>query len=339
MPVSFDFLDLAASAVTYSGSGAPRADNVADGVTFTVTGSIAGGSQLVRFGNGDFPDAPLLVSDGGDDNDGFGLFFAPTASPSFHAMTGTAGAPVVFSWGDVTGTWVVRMTDTFGSFLTTTTITALDANGALSWNDPSRPVDYVSFRSTGPGPDTIVFNGLSGNGLIFVLCFCEGTRIDTPTGPVAVEALRPGDRVLTADGAETRVRWLGRRRVAPRTQPGTAPVRIRAGALGGGLPRRDLRLSQDHALALDGCLVTAGALIDGYGVVREPAGDAFTYYHVETDRHELILAEGAAAETYLDQRAADGFDNAAERKPRVVAEMDLPRVSAPRLAATVRRVA
>lgn len=148
-------------------------------------------------------------------------------------------------------------------------------------------------------------------------CFLEGTRILTPAGEVPVEALRIGDRVLGADGAARPVLWIGRQaKVPPFADPlRDHPVEIAAGALAPGVPARPLRLSPDHALLLDGCLVQAGALVNGTTIrrmARAELGARFTYFHVETEDHALVLAEGAAAETFVDNASRLRFDNAAE---------------------------
>ena len=175
----------------------------------------------------------------------------------------------------------------------------------------------------------------------FVTCFMAGTRIAVPGGEVAVETLVPGDLVLTADGRAVPVLWLGRRSVH-RLFPAPerfAPVRVRDGALGRGLPRRDLVLTADHALVLDGLAINAGALVNGDTIAVEPMAalpERITYYHVETEGHETILAEGAPAESYIDYVARTAFDNYADYvarcgAERVIREMPLPRISSARL--------
>ena len=143
-------------------------------------------------------------------------------------------------------------------------------------------------------------------------CFLEGTRIGTPDGPVAIQHLKIGDLVLTASGVARPVRWLGRRRVETGRHPrpmAVWPVRVRAGAFGDNQPRRDLWLSPDHAIAVDGVLIPVSALINERTIVREPR-DAVTYWHVELDAHDVILAEGLACESYLDSGNRAAFDNA-----------------------------
>jgi hypothetical protein len=79
-----------------------------------------------------------------------------------------------------------------------------------------------------------------------------------------------------------------------------APVRIRAGAFGEALPQRDLLLSPDHCLFVDGKLVPAKLLVNDMTIVNERTIGTVTYYHVELERHAVLLAEGLPAESYLD---------------------------------------
>ena len=148
-----------------------------------------------------------------------------------------------------------------------------------------------------------------------VPCFARGTLIATPDGETAVEQLAIGDEVRLASGAAATVLWLGRRSYGGRFlsgRPELLPVLIRRGALGDGLPRRDLRVSPLHAMLLDGVLVAAEHLVNGATIVRDETCTEVEYIHVELDRHEIILAEGAEAETFLDDDSRGLFHNAAE---------------------------
>jgi hypothetical protein len=153
-----------------------------------------------------------------------------------------------------------------------------------------------------------------------VPCFRAGTSIATMRGEIAVERLRPGDRVITALGAQrgTRpVRWLGHRAVSCRAHPRPAevwPVRVAAHAFGPGLPFRDLFLSPDHAVFVDGVLIPIRYLVNGGTIAQLPV-DTVAYWHIELDRHDVLLAEGLACESYLDagNRAAFANGSAAVR--------------------------
>jgi hypothetical protein len=172
---------------------------------------------------------------------------------------------------------------------------------------------------------------------ISVTCFAPGTGIATPEGERAVERLRPGDLVLTTDGRAVPVKWIGRttRNKLFTPEDRLRPVRITAGALGPGVPYSDLVLTADHALMLDGLLVNAGALVNSTTITVEPIAGldcSITYYHVETEAHEAIFANGAAAETFVDYATRASFDNGAQLAYNPSkSEMGLPRISSARL--------
>ena len=59
-------------------------------------------------------------------------------------------------------------------------------------------------------------------------------------------------------------------------------------------------MSPDHAIFIGGYLIPAKNLVNGGSITIETACRTVTYYHVELDRHDLLLADGLAAESYLD---------------------------------------
>jgi hypothetical protein len=145
-------------------------------------------------------------------------------------------------------------------------------------------------------------------------CFAEGVQVCTVRGEVAVEDLVEGDEVVTASGGVRPVIWIGSRRVKIAAYPWpdeVNPVRVRAGAFGEGAPVRDLRLSPGHAVYVDGVLVPVSRLINGATIVQE-AVDAVRYFHIELDAHDVLLAEGLACESYLDDGNREVFANSPE---------------------------
>ncbi|WP_137127560.1 Hint domain-containing protein [Roseomonas sp. HF4] len=250
------------------------------------------GEDLLDGGAGDDElyggaDNDTLIGDAGDDflsgRDGDDKIYGGEGSDTV-VLGGTPGG---YSWTPTAGGWIV--TD-------------------LNVNDEDDGTDFIA-----SDVEWIQYNA-SGD-ILPTPCFAAGTRIMTARGEVPVEMLRVGDLAVTLGlrGPWLRpVEWIGHRRVDCRRHPRPAavqPIRIRAGSLGPGVPHRDLLVSPDHALYLDGALVPAAMLVDGTAAVREVAAREVRYFHVELDQHDVLLAEGAPAESWLDCGNRDQFSN------------------------------
>ncbi len=225
----------------------------------------------------------------------------------------------------------VQFINTVNTALNTTvtlTTTTSGSGQVLAAPTPANEYNQIVFTVSG-GYATV--NHITGT----PNCFAAGTMITTDRGDVAVEDLIAGDLVRAKDGRLTPVTWLGTQEIDTRLMhPAQVnPICITAGALGNGLPKRDLHLSPDHAVEIDGTLYNAGALVNSESIyqLRNMPREGFTYYHVETAAHELLLAEGVASESFIDYAGRDSFDNAAEAEAKVIPEMALPRVSSKRL--------
>lgn len=148
-----------------------------------------------------------------------------------------------------------------------------------------------------------------------ISCYLRGTMISTPTGMQPVETLQIGDLVATLDGSAQPVKWIGHRTYEAAfggAEPFVRPVLFRAGALGPNLPARDLRVSPQHAMLVDGVLVPAAALVNDVSIVRDTVVADVAYFHIELANHEIVFAEGAPAETFVDHDNRAMFDNADE---------------------------
>lgn len=180
---------------------------------------------------------------------------------------------------------------------------------------------YGNWTVSGPtGPDALrTFTHNDGTSFFArdfegITCFAAGTRIATARGEVPVETLRVGDLVLTAHGGAPLkpLIWVGHTTVdvaRQRNKAAVAPIVIKAGALAEGVPLRDLRVSPDHAIFLDGRLVQAKLLVNGSTIVQESWAGRITYWHIELEGHGLVVSEGAVTESYLDDGNRHLFDN------------------------------
>jgi hypothetical protein len=166
-------------------------------------------------------------------------------------------------------------------------------------------------RALAPGqtrqPDNIIYLNEKG-----VICFAAGTLILTDRGARPVEGLRAGDGVVTLDRGVQPLRWAGSRVLTGAellAHPQLRPIRIAAGALGPGLPERDLTVSPQHRVLLRSeiarrmfgsaeVLAAARHLLGVPGVeVLDPPEVA--YFHLLFDHHEIVFANGAPAESLM----------------------------------------
>jgi hypothetical protein len=143
------------------------------------------------------------------------------------------------------------------------------------------------------------------------VCFLRGTRIRTVAGEKAVEDLTVGECVLTASGQARPIRWIGSRGLDCTSHPKPDfvwPVRIQSGAFAEDLPVRDLWVSPFHSILVEGVLIQVERLVNGATIVQLPR-ERVEYWHVELDSHDILLAEGLPAESYLDVGNRAAFVN------------------------------
>jgi hypothetical protein len=144
-------------------------------------------------------------------------------------------------------------------------------------------------------------------------CFTAGTLILTPSGEKPIESLKVGDAVVTQGGSQ-RLRWIGRRRMT--VSSASAPIRIKAGALGEGVPRQEVRVSPLHRVLLRSAqaellfgqseiLVAAKFLVNDNTILRDTSARVVEYVHLMFDDHAVVYTEGLLSESL--QAGAAGF--------------------------------
>ena len=223
--------------------------------------------------------------------------------PTTHAFTDfTVDSSVATSGTQYTATFTSVSGPITSLQLVWNTETAKTYTGTNSASPPASYVTESGVKETLSASHTGVLENFP--------CFCAGTLIRTPDGDVAVETLAEGQLVVTASGEAKPIRWIGQRTVNVRHHADPAlvrPIRIAIGALGEGMPTRDLMVSPDHAMLVDGALIPARLLVNHRSVTEATEAKVVTYFHVELDRHDIIIAEGAPAESFLDTGNREAF--------------------------------
>src|SRR5271154_5642903 len=120
---------------------------------------------------------------------------------------------------------------------------------------------------------------------------------------------------MTMSGVARPIKWIGRRSYGGRFIVGRKdilPVCIKAGALDVNVPARDLWISPHHAMFIDGALIEARDLVNGVSIVQVEQVEQVDYFHVELETHDVIVAEGALSETFVDDDSRGMFHNVHE---------------------------
>lgn len=186
---------------------------------------------------------------------------------------------------------------------------SVDNGGTVDYSNNTAFADGQGIVMTGIDQSNV--NQLLTAETTGVVCFTRDTMIETPEGPVAIQSLKAGDMVRTMDRGFQPLRWIGNRKLDAidlRQHPRLLPIRIRAGALGQGLPAQDLLVSPQHRMLVRSAiaqrmfgaaevLIPANKLLilDGVDIAEDAA--KVEYFHMLFDRHEIVFANGSASES------------------------------------------
>ena len=177
---------------------------------------------------------------------------------------------------------------------------APDGTAILKLDDGS-VLRFEGLRPEDLGPDDFIIDPPP-------VCFAAGTPIATPCGERPVEALRPGDLVLTWEGEVLPVLWVGSRLQRFGHGPHRhRPILVPAGALGPSLPRRDIALSPQHRVLIrgkgrgrfaGGALARAKGLCGTGGVRQDEVVTSVRYLQLLLPRHAVLRAAGLGCESF-----------------------------------------
>jgi Hint domain len=147
----------------------------------------------------------------------------------------------------------------------------------------------------------------------FTNCFLQGSLILTTSGEIAVEDLNIGDMLPTMSGEEVPIKWIGHQKIFGHfLKKEKSPVCIKAGALGDGLPQRDLHVSAGHSMVVNDVLVDAAQLVNGITIIQDKINDVVDLYHIDLGAHYCIMAEGSWTESYAEADNRNSFNNVEE---------------------------
>lgn len=331
------------SAGTLSGIGTQFIDfaqtTVDAGAYWTLTGTntLAAGTTLTNAGtltalDATLSDAGLVINNG--------VFQIDPSTVTLNDLTGTGTVPIVGgSTLDILGTVAAGQTIvfdagggllginptgfagqidgfTFGDTIDLTGVTDGVSAGIVNGNtlqierSGNPPVDLTLDPSVNYAGNSYL---VSPEGAVTeVPCFLRNTLIRTDRGEVAVQDLAVGDCVVTLSGRIRPITWIGTGQVlvSRGRRCAATPIIVRKGALADNVPYRDLRITKGHELFIGGVLIPAEFLINHRSILWDDHQQTVSVYHIELATHDVLIANGAAAESYRDDGNRWLFRNA-----------------------------
>lgn len=181
-------------------------------------------------------------------------------------------------------------------------------NAALLDGKNISEITFTSVNSTEYSLNISSFNDVNSS----VVCFNQGSLIETAEGPVRVEDLKPGVLVKTYKNGLQPLRAVLKRKISQdelQNNEKLRPVRIGEGCLGNELPTQDLIVSRQHRMLVQSpiCKRMFGqvdVLVSGIRLTKLPGIDVdyeidvVVYYHLVFDNHEVVTANGALSESF-----------------------------------------
>ncbi|QHM91887.1 Hint domain-containing protein [Acetobacter pasteurianus] len=293
-------------------SGATLADYTASGSS-TVTTVGSGGTLTVA--NGGTLSGTVQLADGA-------TMTIPTSAGGTIDLQGNTNVGLIISGTGSVNTVISGFDGTSAGQSDGITLASVQAADVTNVSYPDD--NHVTFTLKDGSSVELNIVGVTGFGynlvadangdLVYEVCFLAGSMIRTPHGDVNVEDIRMGDEVIAyVDGQQItrKVTWAGKAHgtVRPDLADDEAgyPVRILKDAIATGVPYKDMLITPEHCLFFDGKFVPARMLVNGVSVFYDKSITSYDYYHVETEQHSVIVADGMLTESYLDTGNRQAF--------------------------------
>ncbi|KAA8385745.1 hypothetical protein FOH24_11750 [Acetobacter tropicalis] len=295
--------------------------NVSGTITFTSNVNLSGGSSINVEDGGVVTLGPLNMAAGASVvvNNGGHLILNGVGTTTTGISFGTEGGTIEVASGvslsilsKITG---IKVGDTI-------IIDGVTSNGISETDDGVYTLTQngTELQATGRFQPVLangvegftVYTDANGNTILTAvdysnICFLAGSMVRTPEGDVAVENLRSGDHVVALVNGQNVTRevvWTGVAHAKikadmPDDMAGY-PVRILKNAFAEGVPYKDMLITAEHCLFIDGKMVPARMLVNGSSIFYDRSITDYDYYHVETAEHSVLTVDGMLTESYLD---------------------------------------
>ncbi|KXV35597.1 hypothetical protein AD940_02290 [Gluconobacter thailandicus] len=284
------------AAVVYVSSGATLGEtSVASGGTISgSTGAAISGT--ITLANGASATIPSTAGGTIDlqGNTNTGLTITGTGSPTtvIRGFSGTAA-------GSSDG---ITLADVKASDVTNVSYSDADHVVLTLKDGSSVTMNIIGVKDVGY---TLTANG--DGELVYEVCFLADSMIATPSGDKAVQDLTIGDVVsVFENGQEStqKIVWTGRKHAVVHSQLSVDeagyPVRILRNAIADGVPYKDMLITAEHCLFFDGKFIPVRMLVNGISIFYDQSLKIYDYYHIETEKHSVLMADGMLTESYLD---------------------------------------
>lgn len=135
-----------------------------------------------------------------------------------------------------------------------------------------------------------------------IKCFLKDVEIETLFGSKLIQDLQINDEIVTIKNNEKIVKKITSiisNNIVVKNKD-QLPIRILKSAIADNIPYKDLLVTPEHCLFIKGQFIPARMLVNGRSIIQDTSFSNYDYYHIETEEHSVIIADGMLTESYLD---------------------------------------